>query len=145
MHGFNPLMERTLKYLEVGSQDEESTAELVPVEDYTGQRMDEAALPEDESIHRVVIGEGGEIDDHYPKNNALLPYDTFFVKTDGQATMPDLSGLSKREAIIFGDFAGVDITVEGEGYVSEQSVEAGAPIEEGSEINITLSSNDPND
>src|SRR5699024_319926 len=133
------------KYLEVGSQDEEQTAELIPVEDYTGESMEQAALPEIDTIHQLVIGEGEAIEDHYPKNDTLLPYDTLFVKTDGQATMPDLSGLSKREAIIFGDFAGVDITIEGEGYVTEQSVEADAPIEEGSEITITLSSNDPND
>lgn len=145
MHGFNPLMERTLKYLEVGEQDEESSAEVIPVEDYTGNSMGGDSLPDDETIHQVVVGEGEEIEDHYPKNNVLLPYDTFFIKTDGEATMPDLSGLSKREAIIFGDFAGVDIVTEGEGYVSDQSVEAGGPIEEGSEINITLTSNDPND
>src|SRR5699024_3529936 len=107
--------------------------------------MTEAALPEEDTIHQLVIGEGEVIEDHYPKNSTLLPYDTFFVKTEGQATMPDLSGLSKREAIIFGDFAVVEITLEGDGYVSEQSVEAGEPIDEGGEINITLSSNDSND
>ena len=61
---------------------------------------------------RVVIGEGEIIEDHYPKNSALLPYDTLFVKTEGQATMPDLSGLSKREAIIFGDLTYSNISFE---------------------------------
>ena len=144
MHGFNPLMERTLKYLEVGGNDGEYQAEAVAVEDYTGTPVDDV-LPEKETIRRVVVGEGSEVADHYPKNDTLLPYDTFFMKTDGEATMPDLTGLSKREAIIFGDFTGVTVNIEGEGYVSGQSVEAGSPVEEGSEIDITLKSKDPND
>lgn len=145
MHGFNPLMERTLKYLEVGGEGGESKAEVIPVDDYRNMALDDESLPQQETIRRLVIGEGTEVEDHYPMNGTLLPFDTFFIKTDGEATMPDLRGLSKREAIIFGDFTGVTVNIEGEGYVEDQSVEAGAPLEEGSEIGITLEPKDPND
>src|SRR5690625_4971473 len=125
MHGFNPLMERTLKYLEVGGEGEDTSAETIHVDDYRGVSVDDESLPQGETIHQVVIGEGSEVADHYPMNGTLLPFDTFFIRTDGEATMPDLTGLSKREAIIFGDFAGVTVNIEGEGYVNSQSVAAG--------------------
>lgn len=147
-HGFNPLMERTLKYLEVedgeGGEGGEG-GEPVEVGDYTGSGLNEAEPLTNDSINTIVIGDGEEITDHYPKNDTLLPYDTFFVKTDGAQLMPDLTGLSKREALLFGEFMGIEVSVSGEGYVNEQSVSPGTEIAEDTSVEFTLQSNDPND
>ncbi|MFP3361341.1 hypothetical protein R0K17_28950, partial [Planococcus sp. SIMBA_143] len=43
MPGFNPLMERTLKYLNVGGADDDQTAEVTEVGDYSGKKLSEAA------------------------------------------------------------------------------------------------------
>ncbi|MHC0552725.1 PASTA domain-containing protein [Salinicoccus sp. CNSTN-B1] len=144
MPGFNPLMERTLKYLTVGEEDGESP-EPVKIEDYTGKMISDVPAAANDSIQTIILGEGEEVVDHYPKNDKLLPYETFFIKTDGQLKMPDLTGLSKREVIMFGDFAGMDVTVEGEGYVNGQSIDPGIVLEDGQELKVTLSSNDPED
>ena len=98
-----------------------------------------------DTIDVKIVGEGTEITDQFPKDDTLLPYDTLFVKTDGDATMPDFKGLSKREAIILSDFIGIDITVNGEGYVENQSINAGTVLSEDSALEVTLSSKDPND
>lgn len=68
-----------------------------------------------------------EIVDHYPK---MIHYchDTFFVKTEEETRMPDLSGISKREALMFSEFMDIPVSVDGEGYVQQQSVEAGTAI-----------------
>lgn len=145
MHGFNPLMERTLKYLEVEGADDGAGGEAVEVGDYTGQPLSEAEPAAEDTIQTIITGDGEEIVDHYPKNDTLLPYDTFFVKTDGEQLMPDLQGLSKREALMFGEFMGIDVSVEGEGFIQEQSVKPGTPIDEETSLELTLSSNDPND
>ena len=144
MPGFNPLMERTLKYLTVGEEDGESP-EPVKIEDYTGKMISDVPAAANDSIQTIILGDGEEVVDHYPKNDKLLPYETFFIKTDGQLKMPDLTGLSKREVIMFGDFAGMDVTVEGEGYVNGQSIDPGIVLEDGQELKVTLSSNDPED
>ncbi len=145
MHGFNPLMERTLKYLEVEEADDGTGGEAVEVGDYTGQSISEAEPATKDTIQTIITGDGEEIVDHFPKNDTLLPYDTFFIKTDGEQLMPELKGLSKREALMFGEFMGIEVSVEGEGFVQKQSVSPGTPITEDTALELTLSSNDPND
>ncbi len=143
--GFNPLMERTLKYLEVEGGEDNQDGEAVEVGDYTGSELSEADPMTQDTIDTVVVGDGEEITDHYPKNDTLLPYDTFFVKTDGDQLMPDLTGLSKREALLFGEFMDIEVSVSGEGYIHEQSVSPGTEISEDTSVEFTLQSNDPSD
>ena len=143
--GFNPLMERTLKYLEVSNADVSTEHDVIEIGDYTGQQVDSLLEELNDTIDVKIVGEGTEITDQFPKDDTLLPYDTLFVKTDGDATMPDFKGLSKREAIILSDFIGIDITVNGEGYVESQSINAGTVLSEDSALEVTLSSKDPND
>ena len=143
--GFNPLMERTLKYLEVSNADVSEEHSAVEIGDFTGQEIDALDEELNDTIDVKIVGEGTEITEQYPKDDTLLPYDTLFVKTDGEATVPDMTGLSKREALLLGDFMGADVTVSGEGYVNEQSVNPGTVITEDTAIEVTLSSNDPND
>ena len=67
------------------------------------------------------------------------------MKTEGDLTLPDFTGLSKREALTLGDFIGIEVTVEGEGYVKSQSQNSGTAVTEDTAVEVTLSSNDPND
>ncbi|MCC4722133.1 penicillin-binding transpeptidase domain-containing protein [Salinicoccus sp. RF5] len=145
MPGFNPLMERTLKYLNVGGAEGEQSAEVTEVGDYSGKKLSEAAPASADTIQTIVVGDGEEIIDHHPKNDRLLPYETFFVKTEGEAKMPDLTGLSKREAIMFGTFMDMDVSTEGEGYVKSQSIAPGTVLGDEAAVEFTLSSNDPAD
>lgn len=142
MHGLNPLVERTLKYLEVGESSGE-TGQMTDIGDHTGESLTESGITDQFNVR--VIGDGDEIVDHYPKDSSMLPDETLVVKTDGEITMPDMTGLSKREAIIASELAGIHITLEGEGYVTTQSTEEGAPVGEDEEVELTLSSNDPDD
>lgn len=143
--GFNPLMERTLKYLEVSEASVSDTASVIEINDYTGQPVAEIEKVLNDTIDVKIVGNGEEIVDHYPKEGTLLPYDTIFIKTDGDLTIPDFSGLSKRDALLLGDFIGVPVVVNGEGYVDSQSQKAGTAVSEDSTVEVTLSSNDPND
>lgn len=143
--GFNPLMERTLKYLEVSEADVSGDHNVVDIGDYRGQELDALTDELNDTIDVKIVGNGTEITEHFPQDDTLLPYDSLFVKTDGEPTLPDFKGLSKREALMLADFIGIKITVEGEGYVNSQSQNAGTAITEETAVEITLSSNDPND
>ena len=143
--GFNPLMERTLKYLEVSEADVSKENSVVEIGDYTGQEIDALTDELNDTIDVKVVGNGNEIVEHYPKDDRLLPYDSLFVKTEGDLTLPDFTGLSKREALTLGDFMGIEVTVEGEGYVKSQSQNSGTAVTEDTAVEVTLSSNDPND
>lgn len=142
MHGLNPLVERSLQYLEVGGGSGEG-GEMVDIGDYRGQSLTESGIQDDYNIN--VIGTGDEIVDHYPKDGMVLPDETVIVKTEGEMTMPDMTGLSKREAIIAAELAGIDVALDGEGYVSVQSIEEGTSLDEDTTVELSLTSNDPND
>lgn len=143
--GFNPLMERTLKYLEVSEAGVSQEQDVFEIGNYEGKEIDALTDKLSDTIDVKVVGDGNEIVDHFPKEDTLLPYDTLFVKTDGDLTIPDFTGLSKREALMLGDFMGVNVSVSGEGYVKSQSQKAGTLITEDTAIEVELSSNDPND
>ncbi len=53
-------------------------------------------------------------------------------------TLPDLTGLSKREILPLIALQGVTVTIEGEGWVVSQFPEPGTPITEGMTINLEL-------
>lgn len=143
--GFNPLMERTLKYLEVSEADVSEEHDVVEIGNYTNRKVDELIQELNDTIDVKIVGDGTEIIEHYPKDDTLLPYDTLFIKTEGDLKMPDFKGLSKREALMLGDFMGITVTVNGEGYVNSQSQKVGTAVNEDTVAEVTLSSNDPND
>src|SRR5699024_12551373 len=100
----------------------------IEIGDYTGQQVDSLLEELNDTIDVKIVGEGTEITDQFPKDDTLLPYDTLFVKTYGDATMPDFKGLSKREAIILSDFIVIDINLNGEGYVENLSIFSGTRL-----------------
>lgn len=139
--GFNPLMERTLKYLDAENNGEVSFAPVVKLEDFTGQSL--SALQSHVSqreTNNVIIGNGTNVVAQYPASGNLHEFEQLIVLTDGDISMPDLTGLSKREAYIVLGMLDIDGVVNGEGYVQSQSIEAGTPLTEDNTLEITLTS-----
>ena len=138
--GFNPLMERTLKYLDAGTPESTEYIELIELNDFTGEPLSALQSHVSQSnINHVIIGNGTKVKEHYPTAGSLHGFEQLIVLTDGDITMPDITGLSKRETYIVLDMLNVDGTVNGEGYVIDQSIEAGTPITEESHLEIKLS------
>lgn len=48
--------------------------------------------------------------------------------TDGDITMPDMSGWTKEEVVAFENLANVKITTKGSGFVSQQSTTKGQKV-----------------
>lgn len=139
--GFTSLTERTMKYLDVNADTERSFVNVVELRDFTGLQvdavMDELSQREEKN---VIIGSGTTVVDHYPKSGKLYGFEHLFVVTDGQPTMPDLSGISKRDIYALANMLEIDVSAIGEGYVSSQSIEAGTVIEKGATLEVTLKS-----
>ena len=143
-YGFNPLMERTLKYLEVTDSEQGSEGQELEVEDYSGKKIEEVASLTNDSFNVIYSGKGTTIKDHYPKNTSLMKGDTLYVKTDGPLTLPDMSGMSKREVITLLDFLDIKGNIKGEGYVKSQSISPNTELSKKSSLTIQLDSNGPN-
>lgn len=79
------------------------------------------------NIKTMIIGNGNKIINQYPsKGETVLSYDTVYLITnDGQGKMPNLTGLSRSDAIYLLKTLGYKYELEGYGHVISQSIPAG--------------------
>lgn len=88
-----------------------------------------------------VIGNGNKVVKQYPeKENKITNKDTIYLITNQDSYyIPDVIGLSSKEATTVLKLLGVKVKLEGSGYVTVQSIAENTPITEGMEITLTLS------
>lgn len=110
--------------------------EVVP--DVTGMTPAQAASELDRfSFDVQVIGQGGKVLQQLPKAGSIYPTSQqVYLLTDAQAgTVPDMTGLSLRDAMEMCALLKAACTVQGEGYViSQESVDSGS----GTKVHLTL-------
>lgn len=116
--GYVPLMENTLKYLDVNNKTaDEPTKTLVP--NVTNQSVETAQqLIRDKKLEPVVLGNGSTVKAMLPnKDMELIIGDNVFMMTDGDVKLPNLKGFSKRELLAIEVLTDVHFDIEGTGYV----------------------------
>lgn len=140
---FNPIMESSLKYLNI-VPDGEDAVETTALENYVSRQVVESAAEIQQlGFHPIVIGEGGRVDSQFPKAETKLIVDSIvLLKTKGATTLPDFSGWSKKMVLSFKLLSGLDIRINGEGFVTSQSISAGTVVKEDAPIVIQLQSPD---
>ncbi len=143
--GYKPLMENTLKYLDVENGKEKGEPLTTEVPKTNGQSIEKArAAVESKSAVPVIIGSGETVKATSPSaGKSILIGDKVFIVTDGELTMPDTSGWSKRELLQFEQMTDVDVQFDGSGYVVKQSVDAGESIQAGDKVMVSMDSLDP--
>ncbi|MFC4409304.1 penicillin-binding protein [Chungangia koreensis] len=123
---FTSVTENSLKYLSI-EPSSDIKVEKTSLGDYEGKES-QAVIQElkNTGLVPVVVGDGGKITEQYPaKKTEILKGQRVFLKTEGQATLPDFTGWSKRNVLIFKEMSGLRIETSGEGFVHSQSVSAG--------------------
>lgn len=136
---FNPVMENSLKYLNIDPEDVKPV-ETVKIRNYIGKNAVNIKHElESQGLKPIVIGEGGEITDQYPKEGiALLKNNLVFLKTDGVVTLPSFENWSLRNLLIYKAMSGINIEIVGEGYVESQSVTENTVISDSSPVVVKL-------
>lgn len=145
---FKPIMENTLKYLNVGSKkDETKSAQYSKVPNVTGQSTDKAKESlKSEDLQATVIGNGDNVKSQSIKaNKKLLHNSKVLLLTDGDITMPNMKGWTKDDVLAFQELTGINVTTKGSGYVTKQSVNNGTTLKDNSKVEIELSPEDPDD
>ena len=106
-------------------KNEETNATTFKIGDYSNQNlMMVLDNLKDKFKDIVVIGDGDKIVDTYPKNKVVSKDEKIFILTNSKnIEIPDFIGYSKREVEIYKKLTGIDITLEGNGYVYEQNIE----------------------
>ena len=94
----------------------------------------------DTGINLIVIGDGNKIVSQYPNSNTdLTKGDNLILLTNNyDKKMLNLIGLSFKEVKIILDYMDINYTIEGNGYVYEQSVSEGTVLNPDDVITIKL-------
>lgn len=90
----------------------------------------------------IIVGSGATIVQQlpYPKTKVLAG-DKVILLTNGAMTFPDLTGWSKSDVIKLSQITGKEITVNGSGYVTKQSLAPGSSIDFSKKITVDLKEN----
>ena len=112
------------------------------VPDFSNKKLDNVKMQLDTNgIHYVILGEGSKVIKQSPESKSVLTTnDTIYLITnDNNIKVPNVIGLSSKEAKDILQKLGIKVNLDGVGYVTEQSVSEGTAITTGLEINLTLS------
>ena len=136
---FKPVMQNSLKHLNINPEDVKAV-DRVSIQDYTGKNAEAIQVElANDGLQPVIIGAGGEIIEQYPKGKQKLVKGSFvFLKTAGNSTLPDFTGWSLRNILVFKTMSGMEIEAVGEGFAVGQSVSAGTVISDSAPIVVKL-------
>lgn len=139
---FNPIMENTLKYLNVDKDNEKATKDSFgKVPNVSGETVDQAEeAVKNKDLKPVVIGEGDTVAQQLPQaDEKTLLHSKVFMKTDGDMTMPDMKDWSKDDVLAFESLTGIRVKMKGNGFVSEQSISPNTSLKDKKEVEVKLS------
>ena len=137
------IVENVSKYY--GNTDSISTETDVhsyKVPSFLNKKLDSAKVTLDANgIHYVVYGNGNKIVQQSPNaNEEITNKDTVYLITnDTTYTVPNVIGMSAKASKDILQKLSLKVTLDGVGYVTNQSISEGTPIGEGMEIQLTLS------
>lgn len=136
---FNSVALNSLKYMNINPSDV-AEVQTKNLPDLVGKHTDEVVVGlEGDGLRPIIIGEGGQILEQYPKANTVLTKDSIiFLKTDGVITLPSFENWSLRNVLVYKTMSKLPIEIVGEGYVESQSSSRGTNIIDNSPIVVKL-------
>ncbi|AYJ45114.1 penicillin-binding transpeptidase domain-containing protein [Enterococcus casseliflavus] len=140
----NPLMKRVMDLKNSALEDSTTSGSETTVGDYRNLDTESAATDVQKAgLTPVVIGDGEKvIAQSVDSGTSIMPGGRVLLITDSDKYyMPDTTSWSKADLIKFGSLLNVDVSFEGDGYCTKQSVEPYTELS-GQSIKFTLSENE---
>ncbi|MET1247980.1 penicillin-binding transpeptidase domain-containing protein [Sporolactobacillus sp. STCC-11] len=138
-----PVMTSALQYLQVDKKATESVEKLqlpsVQFENYTGADMN-ATVQElkQKGIVPITIG-SGTIQKQLPyPEEKLFTGNKVILSGSGQKKMPNLTGWSLADVMKLAEMEELKLVAKGNGFVTQQSIAAGADLKSGGVLTVTL-------
>lgn len=131
------------KYYNMYSEVVDNSISIYSIDNYISKSVsDVVGTLNTLKINTIVIGDGAYVVDHYPiSGTSLLEGEKVFILTNGSNyTMPNMKGWSRSDVVTFFNLTKAKYKIEGNGYVSNQSLEPNSIINKDEEIIITLTS-----
>ncbi|MCR8848547.1 penicillin-binding protein [Rossellomorea sp. SC111] len=126
---FNPVMQNSLKYLNIKPQEKVSLKKQSLPE--TREMSVEEAKKELEKagVTPIVVGNGSQVVKQLPQGGkTILEGERVVIKTDGDITIPDMKGWSVRDVFKVANIAGLKINMVGNGYAFSQNIQPGIKV-----------------
>jgi penicillin-binding protein 2B len=138
---FTSIMESSLKYMNIVPENSQ-TSSTKSLSNHIGEDAKSSmAVLEQQGFSPILIGEGGKVKSQYPEKGTKLSEGSLvLLETEGDTTLPNFSGWSKKMALSFKMLSGLDIRLNGDGFVTEQSLSAGAVISKSDPVVLQLKS-----
>ncbi|KIL44790.1 penicillin-binding protein 2B [Jeotgalibacillus soli] len=138
---FNPVMLNSLKYLNI-QPAEAPSINIFKVPDFEGENVEDTVSKlENEGVIPVVLGVGNTIKGQSAKGTSMMAGERLILLTDGELTMPDLSGWSVRDVMKVANIANLDLNITGSGYAERQNLQAGAVLSKSEQLIVSFSTN----
>lgn len=137
---FNSVTENSLKYLNIEPENLE-LSKPITMPDLVGKNLVDIQMDlEAQGLKTVIIGQADKVVEQYPKaGTSVISKGTVFVKGSGEIQLPNFTGWSKRNLMIYKSLSGLPIEIIGDGYVSKQSLTAGSIVTSETPIVVQLS------
>ena len=124
------------------SEEQVETLSSFALPSYKNKNINQVKLDlENKKLNPIILGDGNKVIKQYPaKGEKVTTNDTVYLVTNATTqTIPDVTGLSSKQAEDVLKLLGVTVTLDGTGYVTGQSIEKGTIFT--SDMNITLTLN----
>lgn len=144
---FNTVMKNSLQYLKIQPSEEENeqpekteTEIGAEIPSFTGENVTSAKkILESNQIQTIILGSGNEITDQYPKaGTKMIANGRVFLKTDGKAGMPDLTGWSARDVMKLANFLDLKLKLSGNGYAVSQNISKNQAVQKNDTLSVKL-------
>ena len=139
---FKPIMQNILNYLNVKKTNNEENIENYVMDNLQGKNINEAISKISlQTKNIIVIGSGNEVLGQFPSQGNILKKDdkVFLLSSNENIVLPNFIGWSKADVLNYSKLAGLNIEIEGNGYVKQQSVPAKRIVKKGDNIKIKFS------
>ena len=92
-------------------------------------------------MNYMIIGNGSKVIKQYPdaKQKLTNKDKIYLITNDNEYKIPNVVGMSSKEATVLMKLLGVKVKLDGSGYVTAQSIAPDTKITEGMEITLSLS------
>ena len=136
------IITNTTKYLNLFDTDDNKSKTIkTKLESYKNKNTTKVVTKlENNGIDVIKLGEGTKIIDQYPKQgtNVLSNDRVILITNDKNIKLPSLIKWSKKECINLFNLLNIKYKINGDGFVTEQSIKAGTNINDITEIEIKL-------
>ncbi|MBS4217845.1 PASTA domain-containing protein [Bacillus sp. FJAT-49711] len=136
---FNTVMKSSLQYLNIQPEEIPDT-KIASLPDFSKMKTNEAIdYVKDNALVPIIIGEGEKIIDQSPNAGvSLIEGEKIVLKTDGNLTLPNMTGWSKRDVLTVAKLANLNVNIVGDGFAAKQNIKADTPIGEGDHLVVNF-------